>query len=500
VGVDPEQLGAPAGPPLGELLLSRGLITSEQLEEALADQRESKQPLGEIFVRLGFANGPVIGQALATQHGRMLKSEYGFAMGFDAVLARGDDDADPPPVTVRNGHKPAVAPLEAGALAEAAGLRRVDVPQAPPAPVRPPAPAVAPTGVAAQKPEPVPVAADVGPESGLDEEKAQMAAQIGTLESHLAAAQAVIETARQAHESEATELRQNLLDSQAATDQAIRERDDAGAQLHAAQAAQELQVANEPGEEKAQMAAQIGTLESHLAAAQAVIETARQAHESEATELRQNLLDSQAAIDQAIRERDDAGAQLHAAQAAQEALRRQVATERYERSQLQVNPAQLERLADAEARSRSLAEELAAARAERDAALVRPSDPAKGSPRTVFFLAIERTGPAPAADDPVGIPGEAGLADARDEGDALLADSVQMHSSRTSPEPAEETRHLVFFLANGGGYMLLERAGPAPAVGDVLDVSAAGGTAIASVTKVAQSPIPGPKLRCAYLL
>ncbi len=95
MSVDPHDLGAPAGPPLGELLLARGLITPEELEQALAGQRESGRPLGEIFIRLGFTSGPIIAQALATQHGRMLKSEYGFATGFDAVFSK--PDAPPSP-------------------------------------------------------------------------------------------------------------------------------------------------------------------------------------------------------------------------------------------------------------------------------------------------------------------------------------------------------------------------------------------------------------------
>src|SRR5258708_16902486 len=96
MGADPHHLGPPAGPPLGELLLARGLITAEQLGQALADQRESGRPLGEIFIRFGFTSGPIIAQALATQHGRMLKSEYGFATGFDAVFSR-PEDAPPAP-------------------------------------------------------------------------------------------------------------------------------------------------------------------------------------------------------------------------------------------------------------------------------------------------------------------------------------------------------------------------------------------------------------------
>jgi hypothetical protein len=91
MGVDPHDFEAPAGPPLGELLVARRLITPEQLEQALAVQRGSGRPLGEIFVRLGFTTGPMIAQALATQHGRMFKSEYGFATGFDAVFSKPED-------------------------------------------------------------------------------------------------------------------------------------------------------------------------------------------------------------------------------------------------------------------------------------------------------------------------------------------------------------------------------------------------------------------------
>ena len=94
VSVDPHDL-VPVGPPLGELLLSRGLITPEQLEQALDDQRESGRPLGETFIRLGFTSGPIIAQALATQHGRLLKSEYGFATGFDAVFSKPDAPSAP---------------------------------------------------------------------------------------------------------------------------------------------------------------------------------------------------------------------------------------------------------------------------------------------------------------------------------------------------------------------------------------------------------------------
>jgi hypothetical protein len=59
----------PGTPPPGELLLERGLITSEQLATALAEQQASGGQLGAILVARGFAAPTTVAAALATQHG-----------------------------------------------------------------------------------------------------------------------------------------------------------------------------------------------------------------------------------------------------------------------------------------------------------------------------------------------------------------------------------------------------------------------------------------------
>lgn len=69
-------------PKLGEVLLQHGIVTAEQLAVALAEQQTTSRPLGEIIVELGFAPGPIVAQALATQRGGMVKTEYGYATGF----------------------------------------------------------------------------------------------------------------------------------------------------------------------------------------------------------------------------------------------------------------------------------------------------------------------------------------------------------------------------------------------------------------------------------
>ena len=54
---------------LGEILTHSGLITGEQLDEALADQQNSGQPLGELLVDRGYVTERDIAEAITTQFG-----------------------------------------------------------------------------------------------------------------------------------------------------------------------------------------------------------------------------------------------------------------------------------------------------------------------------------------------------------------------------------------------------------------------------------------------
>ena len=69
------------------MLVARGLLSEEQLTAALVVQQASGEPLGEILVSRGYVPAPVVARALATQHGGVLKTEYGYALGFDSQLA-----------------------------------------------------------------------------------------------------------------------------------------------------------------------------------------------------------------------------------------------------------------------------------------------------------------------------------------------------------------------------------------------------------------------------
>lgn len=74
-------------PKLGEVLLQHGIVNADQLAVALAEQQKTGRPIGEIIVELGYAPGPIVAQALATQRGGMVKTEYGYATGFTSVAA-----------------------------------------------------------------------------------------------------------------------------------------------------------------------------------------------------------------------------------------------------------------------------------------------------------------------------------------------------------------------------------------------------------------------------
>jgi hypothetical protein len=69
-------------PRLGEILLEHEIISEAQLEQALAEQARTGKTLGAVLVEAGIAIGPIVAQALATQRGCMVKTEYGFATGF----------------------------------------------------------------------------------------------------------------------------------------------------------------------------------------------------------------------------------------------------------------------------------------------------------------------------------------------------------------------------------------------------------------------------------
>ncbi len=54
---------------IGEVLIERSVITREQLDKALAKQKESGGMIGQVLIQLGFVNETEIALALTAQYG-----------------------------------------------------------------------------------------------------------------------------------------------------------------------------------------------------------------------------------------------------------------------------------------------------------------------------------------------------------------------------------------------------------------------------------------------
>jgi hypothetical protein len=74
--------------PLGELLVTKGLIMRDELELALEEQADTGRLLGAILVERGYVSGPALAVALAEQYGVELKTERGFGTGLWAEIDR----------------------------------------------------------------------------------------------------------------------------------------------------------------------------------------------------------------------------------------------------------------------------------------------------------------------------------------------------------------------------------------------------------------------------
>ena len=67
---------------LGQILVEEGLLTVDKLEEALQQHERTQRPLGEVLVELGMVSPGAIANALAEQHGGLLRTEYGISAGL----------------------------------------------------------------------------------------------------------------------------------------------------------------------------------------------------------------------------------------------------------------------------------------------------------------------------------------------------------------------------------------------------------------------------------
>jgi hypothetical protein len=256
--------------PLGRLLMERGLLSDEQLQYALQEQTRTGLPLGQVLVGLSYVTAATIAQALATQHGGLLKTEYGFATGFDAEIATGPAGGVPP-----------VSPAHASV-----SLRTAAPPPAPLAQPAPPAPPAPPTPVLTD-PE---VASATSRIAALETELAaarDAAARVESLELEIASARQAEQTARHGEQLARMELaaaqasapqlsaataRVAELEGEVASARRAEQASRQGEQL----ARMELAAAQAAIQELSTAAARIAELEGELAAARHAEQAARQ--------------------------------------------------------------------------------------------------------------------------------------------------------------------------------------------------------------------------------
>ena len=77
-----------AGTPIGALLVAHGIVQSQEIELALADQQRSGRRLGEILVEQDLVSRPLLARVLAEQVGVALEAERGFGSGLRALIER----------------------------------------------------------------------------------------------------------------------------------------------------------------------------------------------------------------------------------------------------------------------------------------------------------------------------------------------------------------------------------------------------------------------------
>jgi hypothetical protein len=96
------------GARLGELLVSEGILSAEELEDALATQLETwpRKPLGELLLASGVVSPPLLVRLLATQCQLQLEEETGFGNGLRRAIEQRHIERARPAA-------PAAAPIEA---------------------------------------------------------------------------------------------------------------------------------------------------------------------------------------------------------------------------------------------------------------------------------------------------------------------------------------------------------------------------------------------------
>ena len=81
-------------------MVDEGFLTEDQLLDALAEQNRSGTPLGKVLVDLGFVSPGAVANALAEQHGGLLRTEYGTSAGLREMAGRAPIRTEAPQPTL----------------------------------------------------------------------------------------------------------------------------------------------------------------------------------------------------------------------------------------------------------------------------------------------------------------------------------------------------------------------------------------------------------------
>src|SRR5687767_6585392 len=98
-------------------MVDEGFLTEDQLLDALAEQNRSGTPLGKVLVDLGFVSPGAVANALAEQHGGLLRTEYGTSAGLREMAGRAPIRTEAPQLpmpTAAPAPQPPPAPLGSG--------------------------------------------------------------------------------------------------------------------------------------------------------------------------------------------------------------------------------------------------------------------------------------------------------------------------------------------------------------------------------------------------
>lgn len=450
---------------LGQILVEEGFLAPDALADALKEHERTQRPLGEVLVELGMVSPGAIANALAEQHGGLLRTEYGISAGL-----RSRADAEPESAETPGPESDLVRDPESDADPDGERrplLRAVVTAESPPAEVEAPTPAapipaVAPDVLAAWR------TAVADRDRVIDE----LSTAVRSLDADLAQLRAAPETPTD--EPDTAELEQ--LRAQ------VQERDIQLAQLQAA-AAEPVDTTELDGlgerlaateAELAQTRSRLDERDGELAAA--VTRVSAVTGELEALQAR--LASAGSSAEGRGRELSEAHMQSANFNAELQALRPRLAAAESELAALRPQAAALEGRIKAERDARAGdIESFARKIANAEAAVARTQARLEGREAELGALKIE-------------------AADRSRELDFLRSRLAAIEAAPVAPTPApaDDGPH-VLFVPRNGGYELVERDGPPPARGEIVEADAR-----YVVAKVGPSPRPGERRTCVYLV